>query len=235
MLMLIGKNTRQFLLAIGIFMIISGISSLILPDLTGVDKGITIKINNKKKVTEKYVSPYSDGFVFSDRLPKHVTGAIITSEDEDFYRHNGISLNEIYDAAVYDISHRTLKCGGSTITQQLVKNSFLSNKRTFSRKIVEAITAIRLEKRMNKKQILDYYLNIVEFGDGIYGIRQASKYYFGKSPEKLTPREAAMLAVIMPKPKARGKALEENGSEDFQKRRVARLLYRMKENGYIKS
>ena len=92
-----------------------------------------------------------------------------------------------------------------------------------------------LEHRLTKKQILNYYINIVEFGDGIYGIRQASRAYFGKAPEDLTPREAAMLAVVMPEPGIRGKALYDWKSNGFQKRRVANLLYRMEQNGYLKT
>lgn len=206
-----------------------------MPSLDGVEKGVVIKIKfNGKLVNKRLVSPRSPAFVKTSELPRYVYGAIITSEDEDFYTHNGISLQEIFDAARYDLSHATLKCGGSTITQQLVKNIYLSRKKTFSRKIIEAATALMLERRLTKRQILDYYLNIVEFGDGIYGIRQAARVYFDKTPEELTPREAAMLAVVMPKPDIRGKALYDWKDNGFQKRRVANLLYRMRQNGYLR-
>jgi monofunctional biosynthetic peptidoglycan transglycosylase len=164
-----------------------------------------------------------------------VVGAIITSEDEDFYTHHGVSMDETIEAAKFDISHFTLKHGGSTITQQLVKNVYFSSKRTFSRKIAEAITAVKLEKKLSKKQILDYYINIVEFGSGIYGIKEASYCYFKKNPEELTPKEAAALAVLMPRPKYRGRMLMEKGEDNFQKKRIADLLWKMKENGYLSS
>jgi monofunctional biosynthetic peptidoglycan transglycosylase len=217
-------------------MITFGIVELSLPNLDSIKYGVVINVPGHGKTFKKmYISPSMADFVFSDSLPRHVAGAIITSEDEDFYTHHGVSLSETMEALKFDITHFTLKHGGSTITQQLVKNIFLNNKRSLTRKFVEAVIAVKLEKKLTKKQILDYYINIVEFGRGIYGIRQAAYYYFNKSPNELTPREAAMLAVIMPKPKSRGQALIDNGMEAFQKKRVANLLWRMKENGYIKS
>ena len=225
--------TRYLLLAFAVLLITTGAVQLAMPDLEGVEDGVVLKIKNGKKVRERFISPSMPGFVRSEKLPKHVYGAIITSEDEDFYTHHGISLNETIEAAKFDITHFTLKHGGSTITQQLAKNLYLNGRRTFTRKLAEAIIAMKLEKKLTKRQILNYYLNIAEFGKGIYGLKQAANYYFNKSPEDLTAKEAAMLAVIMPKPESRGQALYENGSKDFQKRRVANLLWRMRENGYI--
>jgi monofunctional biosynthetic peptidoglycan transglycosylase len=115
----------------------------------------------------------------------------------------------------------------------VVKNIYLTGERKFSRKIVEALTALRLEKKLSKRQILDYYINIAEFGPGIYGIKSASAFYFDKQPDELTAQEAAILAVILPKPKARGRALMEQDEEDFQPKRVKNLLARMKQQGYI--
>lgn len=223
------------MLAAGIAMISAGLFINSLPNLDGVEKGVYIKIKKGGKTCGlRYVSPLSPDFVFSDRLPAYVTGAIITSEDDEFYSHNGIDLDEILEAAEYDLRHWTLKCGGSTITQQVVKNAYLNGKKSFGRKIIEAATALNLEQKLSKKRILDYYINMIEFGNGIYGIREASMRYFNKEPEKLTPRESAMLAVIMPKPAIRGKALMEQKLGPFQERRVTHLLAKMKENGYIR-
>jgi monofunctional glycosyltransferase len=225
----------RFFLAAGIFLIISGIFMSLLPSLDGVEKGVYIKVRTgNNDVREAFISPKSAGFVRSDSLPKHVTGAIITAEDEDFYKHNGISWDEIRHALEYDLEHRTLKCGGSTITQQLVKNVYLNKKKTFRRKIIEAVTAVRLEKKLTKKQILDYYLNIIEFGKGIYGIRQAANAYFDKQPGDLTAGEAALLASLMPKPVSRGEALKQGFVSKGQQKRVSYILKRMKKLGYIK-
>jgi monofunctional biosynthetic peptidoglycan transglycosylase len=228
------KISGPLLLISAFLFLTAGIILMCVPSLDGVENGVFIKIRSNGEIIHKrFVSPRSDNFVRVSELPRYVYGAIITSEDEDFYSHNGISMQEIFDAARYDISHVTLKCGGSTITQQLVKNLYLSNKKNIGRKIVEAATAVMLERRLTKRQILNYYINIIEFGDGIYGIRQASLAYFNKPPEKLTPKEAAMLAVVMPKPGSRGRALLEWKNNEFQKKRVANLLYRMRQNGYL--
>jgi membrane peptidoglycan carboxypeptidase len=146
-----------------------------------------------------------------------------------------VSLKEIMHAVKFDIEHRALIAGGSTITQQLVKNVYLTKKKKLSRKVVEAITAVQLERKLTKKQILDYYINIAEFGRGIYGIRHAARAYFGKKPEKLTAEEAAMLASILPKPVKRGQALKDGRISNYQKKRVAFLLKRMKRLGYLKT
>lgn len=231
----IYDRVRPYLLLIyGVSLIAFGLMSLVLPDISGAKKSMSVIAHSGKvHSAEKTVIPKSKDFVSSKKLPKHVTGAIIVSEDEGFYSHNGISLKEIIDAAKFDIKYRTLKHGGSTITQQLVKNVYLSGERKFSRKIVEAVTALRLEQQLTKEQILDYYINVVEFGHGIYGIKQASRHYFDKRPDQLTAKEAAMLAVTLPKPKARGKALLAHKKVEYQKKRVKRLLVRMKKQGFI--
>lgn len=224
-------RSRLFLAA-GIFLIIFGLAMSVLPALDGVEKGVFISVRTAdNKIADKYISPKSPGFISSAGLPRHVIGAIITAEDEDFYKHNGVSWDEIRHAMEYDIKHRTLKCGGSTITQQLVKNVYLTNKKTFTRKIIEAVTAVRLEKKLSKKQILDYYLNIAEFGKGIYGIKKAANVYFDKQPQDLTPEESATLASILPKPIARGQALKEGY---VRKKHISYLLKRMKKLGYIR-
>lgn len=210
------------------------VMNAVLPDISKIKTRVTIKVYNGKTVTKRSVSPYSKDFVRSAELPKYVTGAIIAAEDGSFFRHKGVNIDETLRAARYDILHLKFKYGGSTITQQLVKNAYLTREKTFRRKITEIITAVRVENKLTKRQILDYYINIAEFGKGIYGIRQASKVYFDKSPENLTPKEAAMLAVVIPQPKARGKELLTKQKEEFQKKRVARIIARMKLRGYIK-
>ncbi len=205
----------------------------ILPDISKIKTRVTIKVYNGKTYTKRSVSPYSKDFVRSAELPKYVTGAIIAAEDGSFFRHKGINIDETLRAARYDVLHLKLKYGGSTITQQLVKNAYLTKEKTVKRKVIEAITAVRVERKLTKRQILDYYINIAEFGNGIYGIKQASKVYFDKSPHQLTPKEAAMLAVVIPQPKARGKELLTKQKEEFQKKRVSRIIARMKLRGYI--
>ncbi len=127
--------------------------------------------------------------------------AIVLSEDWAFYQHNGFDWQQIWDAMEKNLKTGRFARGGSTITQQVVKNVFLSNEKTIWRKIQEAVLAMRLERQLTKKRILEIYLNIAEFGEGIYGIGPAAHYYFSKSPSELTAKEGAFLAMLLPSPK----------------------------------
>jgi penicillin-binding protein 1B len=137
-------------------------------------------------------------------VPKHLVDAIIATEDKSFYRHEGISIRGILRAAWTDVRTGSLGSGGSTMTQQLVKNLFLNPERTFRRKAVEALMAILLEARYSKDQILENYLNEIYLGQNgavqIIGVEQASQVYFGKRVTYLTLPEAATLAGIIRSP-----------------------------------
>jgi penicillin-binding protein 1A len=124
----------------------------------------------------------------------HFIQALLATEDRRFYDHHGVDPMSLIRAIGRDIVHRKLLEGGSTLTQQLARNVFLSNERSFRRKIREAILAVELENHLSKKQILELYVNNIYFGEGAYGIAAASEIYFGKTPAQLTVDEAAMLA-----------------------------------------
>ena len=137
-------------------------------------------------------------------VPKPLVDAIVATEDRDFFKHEGISLRGIARAAVNDIRRGTLAEGGSTITQQLVKNLFLSPERRFSRKAVEALMAVLLEARYTKEEILEAYLNVIYLGNNgsvqMLGVEQASEVYFGKKVTYLSLPEAATLAGMIHQP-----------------------------------
>jgi penicillin-binding protein 1B len=139
-----------------------------------------------------------------DAVPKHLVNAIIATEDKRFYSHEGISLIGIASALVKDIRSKSLVAGGSTLTQQLVKNLYLTSERTFTRKGQEALMALLLEIRYTKEQILEAYLNEIYLGNNgsvqIAGVEQASQVYFGKKVTYLTLGEAATLAGIIRSP-----------------------------------
>ncbi|KKU26582.1 MAG: Penicillin-binding protein, 1A family [Microgenomates group bacterium GW2011_GWA2_46_16] len=128
-------------------------------------------------------------------LPKHVIDATLAAEDKDFYSHHGVSFTGILRAATNNLTKGTTQ-GGSTITQQLVKNVLLSPKKTFTRKIKELILALETESMYSKDQILQMYLNQVGYGGTAYGIEQASRQYFGKPATNLSLAESAMLAGL---------------------------------------
>jgi penicillin-binding protein 1A len=134
------------------------------------------------------------------KLPKHVPAAFVSIEDRGFYGHWGISLRGIGRAFWRNLGAGGVREGGSTITQQLAKTSFLSPQRTFGRKIQEVLIAFWLEAWLTKQQILERYLSNVYFGDNVYGLRAAAEHYFSVPPEKLSVAQAAMLAGMVKAP-----------------------------------
>ncbi len=141
-------------------------------------------------------------WVSIDRIPKFLRNAVIAVEDARFYEHGGIDMRGIARALVKDVIKGKMVEGGSTITQQLIKNRYLSGEKTIDRKLKEARLAMEFERRYTKKQILEMYFNEIYFGNGSWGIAQASRFYFDKNPEQLTDAECALLAGV-PKAPAR--------------------------------
>ena len=135
-----------------------------------------------------------------EEIPQNVINALISTEDEAFFIHNGINPKRIIKAILTDIKSHYAKEGASTITQQVIKNTYLSSEKNINRKVKEIILAIKLENSMKKSDIITYYLNNVLFSDNIYGIYNASLYFFNKKPALLTVDEAAMLVGLIQLP-----------------------------------
>jgi penicillin-binding protein 1A len=162
-------------------------------------------------------------------LPPYLPKAFVAIEDRRFYDHFGIDPVGISRAVVRDVTGRGGLEGGSTLTQQLAKNLFLTQERTLSRKIQEAILALWLERRYSKDQILELYLNRVYFGSGAYGVEAASQKYFGKSARFVTLSEAALLAGLMKSPTR----LAPNHNLAGANERAAQVITAMAEQGHI--
>ena len=126
--------------------------------------------------------------------------AVVAAEDQKFADHSGFDLNSIRQS-VEDYADGESLRGASTITQQVAKNLYLWSGRSFFRKGIEAYFTVLIEATLSKQRILEIHLNIAEFGPGVYGVRAASKRYFGKAPNELTDSEAALLAAVLPNPK----------------------------------
>lgn len=135
------------------------------------------------------------------RISSHLQRAVIVSEDASFYTHEGFDWKGIREAAEKDLETGRLQKGGSTITQQLAKNLYLSSEKTLLRKANEALIARSLERHLTKKRILEIYLNVVEWGHGVYGAEAAARHHFRKSARELTSEESALLAAILPAPR----------------------------------
>jgi monofunctional glycosyltransferase len=135
------------------------------------------------------------------RISPYVIKAVIIAEDDKFWSHEGFDFEAIQKAVEKDLKAGKFKVGGSTISQQLAKNLYLTPSKNLLRKLKEAILTWRIERTLKKKRIIELYLNVVEWGEGIFGIEAASRHYFGKSAGSLGPEEAARLAVTLPNPR----------------------------------
>jgi monofunctional biosynthetic peptidoglycan transglycosylase len=165
------------------------------------------------------------------RISPHLQKAVVISEDDAFWAHEGFDINAIKSAVETDIRERRFKFGASTITQQLAKNLYLSPSKNPARKIAEAILTRRIEKALTKRRILEIYLNIVEWGDGVFGAEAAAMRYFGKPASALSPEEAARLAVILPSP-LKLNPLKDSG---YVPKRVRAILGALAKRGDIES
>ena len=135
-------------------------------------------------------------YVRLQEMPESLQQAVVAVEDRKFYNHCGFDMEGIFRASLVNLQYGEVKEGASTITQQLVKNLFLSQEQTMGRKAEEFVLAMDMELNYSKDEILELYLNTIYFGSGYYGIKEASEGYFGKEPAMLTLPEAAMLAGI---------------------------------------
>lgn len=162
-------------------------------------------------------------------LPRHAIDAVVALEDAHFWQHQGIDYLAIARAAFTDIKEGHLKQGGSTITQQLAKLTFLSSEKTFKRKIKEVLLAFRIEKNLSKEEIMELYLNKVYFGEGAYGIESASLTYFNKPSSRLSLQESALLAGLLKAPSY----YSPFNNFSRAKERQETVLLRMEEEGYL--
>ncbi len=197
------------------------------------------KLNNKSVKVDYYddtgtvfYSEYLGGkgdFISLEKLSKNTLNAFISIEDKRFYKHNGVDFIRILGATFSNVKSMSFKEGGSTISQQLIKNTHLSNEKTLKRKFAEIKITKQLEKRYTKNEILEIYLNTIYFGKGAYGINSASKAYFNKTADKLTLNEASTLAGIIKAPSKYSPTTNYQNCLD----RKNLVLKTMLDNGYI--
>ncbi len=140
------------------------------------------------------------GFIHLDQIPKVVQAAAYGTEDLAFFRHNGFRLGLIRRAIILYLERGYYAYGGSTISQQLVKNLYLTRTKTISRKFEEAVIVWKMEKEVSKERIFELYLNCIEYGPRIWGIAKAARTYFGKHPTQLHGMEAAFIMGLKPDP-----------------------------------
>jgi monofunctional biosynthetic peptidoglycan transglycosylase len=155
--------------------------------------------------------------------------AVIIAEDDKFWDHEGFDFEAIQKALEKDIKKKKFKAGGSTISQQLAKNLYLTPDKNPIRKIKEAILTWRIERQLSKRRIMELYLNVAEWGDGMFGIGAAARKYYGKSAGGLGPREAAELAATLPNPRR----FRPDGSSQYASNRADRIYQIMVRRGIV--
>lgn len=163
---------------------------------------MTITVKDWKKRDRAFmVGPRNPRWTPYGAIPPAMKKAVVAAEDANFYSHEGVDYEAMREAIVADIRRGKFVRGGSTITQQLAKNLYLTREKTIVRKVKEIILAKRIDDTISKRRILELYLNVVELGPMVYGVGHAADYYFGKPPSALTVRECAFLASMLPGPR----------------------------------
>jgi monofunctional biosynthetic peptidoglycan transglycosylase len=195
---------RAILLVLSAYVLIEllTIPWLAIPRLKSEQPGETALMRQRKDEAEDAGKKLAinQRWISLARLPAHVTKAVVVAEDGTFYEHGGIDWFEVQESIQKNVRERRAARGASTITQQLAKNLYLSTSKTPMRKVKEIIITLLLERALSKSRILELYLNVIEFGSGVFGIEAAARTYFGKSASALTLDEAVRLAAVIPRP-----------------------------------
>ena len=203
------RRVRQLLL-VGVLLVIGWLvfEYLTLPDVTKLAKEnpkttALMEVRAEEAREEGKKLRHHQIWVGLDAISKHAVDAVVLAEDASFYLHEGIDTVELRKAVEEALAKGSLGRGASTIPQQLVKNLYLSNERSLLRKAKEMVLARRLDDALTKRRILTLYLNLVEWGDGVWGIEAAAEEHFGVHARDLTAAQGAMLAAMLPNPRKR--------------------------------
>ncbi|HVO18143.1 MAG TPA: monofunctional biosynthetic peptidoglycan transglycosylase [Anaeromyxobacter sp.] len=164
-----------------------------------------------------------------ERIPRQVVAAVLASEDDRFFEHEGIDWTAIRDAAEHDLARGRFARGASTITQQLAKNLWLGTERSLWRKAKEAILAYKLERALSKRRILALYLNVVELDDGVFGVEAGARDRFGVDAADLSAAQGVVLAAMLPAPRR----VDLRRPSTWLQRRARRLLDRLVQSGRL--
>ncbi|GFO53394.1 transglycosylase [Geomonas sp. Red276] len=214
--------------AVALYIVYVGVSIFFLPPVeTLKDRKANVTIQVKDWHGDYHpfvVGPKNRYWTPSPSIPPEMKWAVIVAEDSNFYKHEGVDLKALKNAIKYDLEKKSFARGASTITQQVAKNLFLSREKTITRKVKEIYLARRMEQELTKGRIIELYLNVIELGPMVYGIGNGSRYYFGKSPSAMTPRECAFLAAMLPGPRVAYNPYKNLGKVLKRSNMILRLL-----------
>lgn len=236
-----SKSTKWVLAgSFGAFCLVSafiglGVTSVFYrPDFSQMNKKVqlTVKKADRTKTT-KWFGPETPDWVPMSGISDYAIAAVISSEDTSFYSHQGVDYHELKEAIKKDLKEKKWARGASTLTQQVVKNVYLTQEKTITRKFREILWAGELEKSLTKSQILCFYLNMAEWAPGIYGIKGAAQHYFQKSPAELSAKESAFLAMLLPSPWRYHIYYVKKEITPWAQKRIERILTVMNKMGYL--
>ena len=195
----------------------------------------SIDYNSKENVVSyKETKELPKNWIPLKQISKRAISAIVVSEDGKFFNHPGYDIEQIQKVMTDKFYYHKKKVrGASTITQQLIKNVYLTKEKSLGRKVKEFYFATLIEEKASKEKILETYLNVIEYGKGIYGIENASQYYFKKSARYLNAKEAAFLAMLLPSPVKYSKSFKQRSLTPFASSIINSVLLKMKQAGHI--
>ena len=220
---------RNFFLLVGVVLAASVIYVLWLPDVA------PLKRHNPKTTAyielRRFQRKFSPRLVWVswDQISEHLKHAVLIAEDDTFYQHRGVDWDNVRLALAKDWELKRFAYGASTITQQLARNLYLSPSKNPLRKLKEVLIARRLERVLGKRRIFELYLNVVEWGKGVYGAEAAAQAYFHKHACDLTAEEAAAMAAVLPNPRRWNPA----APGPYVERNSRRIMDRMRASGFL--
>ncbi|HEX2675357.1 MAG TPA: biosynthetic peptidoglycan transglycosylase, partial [Polyangiales bacterium] len=182
-------------------------------------------------VFDMETGPGTEAWTYIEDISPFFVHAVLAHEDAGFFNHHGFSMMHIRSALVRNLKERRYVVGASTITMQLVKNVFLHREKTLARKIQEVLLTWWIERVMPKRDILELYLNVIEYGPAIYGIRHAARHYFNRLPGQLSPAESVFFATILPNPKRYHAYFERGALTPSWTEQMRKMLVRLRERG----
>jgi monofunctional biosynthetic peptidoglycan transglycosylase len=224
------------LLVIGSLLLLLAVSYigyilLTLPDVESLrlhNPPTTALIEQRANENHRKAQPLRTWVSYNNVSP-HLRNAVLIAEDSAFFQHSGYDVEQMKESAKRNWRERRFARGASTITQQLAKNLYLSTSRNPLRKIREFFIAQEMERNLSKQRIFEIYLNVIEWGDRVYGIQPAARTYFGKSASELLPEEAAILAAMIPNPRRYTPAR----NLKYLEKRKAEILSRLSRYNYL--
>lgn len=195
------------------------------PDFKALRGSVKVSIELPGEIkSTRWVGPKAAGWVPLSQISAAAIGAVVASEDTSFFSNEGVDYHELKEALKKDLEEGKFVRGASTLTQQVVKNVYLGHEKTLWRKFKEFFWAQKMAKVLTKSEVLAFYLNMAEWGPGIYGIGQASRHYFGRTPAELSSKQGAFLAVLLPSPKKYHSYFQNKKLTPWAQGRVEKIL-----------